>query len=260
MITACHSGNCGDIICATPCIISLCNQRNTKCDLYLKIDVPATYARNIVHPLGNVTLNRDFANKLIPLIQCQPWCNSVQIHTNEECEFNLDLFRLCFNNRTNLPKYYFYTYHSWYNLSQPWLWVAPNKDYQNCIIVNRTNRYKQLMMRYNRLEGYPVVFVGLKEEFEDFRKEVSNAEYVQADNFLELARIIAAANMFIGNQSFCYWLAEAMKVKPRVLEIYQESWNVIPNGDDAYDFINYFGFDALMDAILPKLYSSNMLR
>lgn len=254
MITACHGGNCGDIIAAIPCLISLCNSRNTKCDLYLKIDTPASYERGIVHPLGNVTLNQDFANKLMPLLKSQHWCNSVQIWSGQEYEFNLDMFRLVFTGQGNLPKWYFWTYHSWYNLAQPWLWVEPNKDYNDIIVVNRTNRYRQTLIKYNRLSGLPVTFVGLKSEYEDFAKDVPSAEWVEAGDFLELAQIIAGAKMFIGNQSFSYWLAEGMKTRPRVLEVCQRAMNVVPYGDDAYDFINYFGFEALMNAILPKLY------
>jgi len=39
----------------------------------------------------------------------------------------------------------------------------------------------------------------------------------------------------LGNQSFCYQLAESMKI-PRLLELSPVLPNVIPNGKDGYDF------------------------
>ena len=41
-------------------------------------------------------------------------------------------------------------------------------------------------------------------------------------------------SLFIGNQSFGYACAEAMKVKPRVLEVCSWAANVIPHGEEAY--------------------------
>ena len=72
--------------------------------------------------------------------------------------------------------------------------------------MNKTNRYKQLMMRYNRLEGYPVVFVGLKKE-SGCHQGGSNAHNVEVDNFLELVSS-RAKRCYLENQSFCYWLAK----------------------------------------------------
>jgi hypothetical protein len=55
------------------------------------------------------------------------------------------------------------------------------------------------------------------------------------NNFKELAVYLKSCKFFLGNQSFCYQLAESMKI-PRLLELSPVLPNVIPNGKDGYDF------------------------
>jgi ADP-heptose:LPS heptosyltransferase len=43
-------------------------------------------------------------------------------------------------------------------------------------------------------------------------------------NLLEAARVIAGADLFVGNQSCCFWIAEAMK-KKLVLEVWPQGPN-----------------------------------
>jgi ADP-heptose:LPS heptosyltransferase len=45
-----------------------------------------------------------------------------------------------------------------------------------------------------------------------------------------MARVIRSARFFIGNQSFPFALAEALKV-PRILEVCPQTPDVIPTGD-----------------------------
>lgn len=78
-------------------------------------------------------------------------------------------------------------------------------------------------------------FVGLQEEYEDMKKSIPHLRYHPVNDFLQLAQLIAGCKFFIGNQSFPYSLAEALKVK-RALEVNFENPNVIPEGDNAYDF------------------------
>ena len=60
-------------------------------------------------------------------------------------------------------------------------------------------------------------------------------EFHDSKDFLELASIIKNARIFIGNLSFGYALAEAVKV-PRLLESRPNFPLVYPNGENAYDF------------------------
>lgn len=101
------------------------------------------------------------------------------------------------------------------NPRKPWLnvdthWVLPDKP----IVVNRTARYrdphfqwKMLVRRY----GARMFFVGLEEEWKDFCDVAEKIEYVPTTNLLEVARLIAGAKVFIGNQSVGYAIAEGFK-------------------------------------------------
>ena len=61
------------------------------------------------------------------------------------------------------------------------------------------------------------MFVGLKNEYDDLKNQITSLEYYDSKDFLELASIIKNAKFFIGNLSFGYALAEAIKI-PRLLE------------------------------------------
>jgi len=80
------------------------------------------------------------------------------------------------------------------------------------------------------------------------RKFVPDIEYRPVQNFLELAEIIAGCKFFIGNQSFPFSLAEALKVN-RVLEVYYSCPNVIVEGRNAFDFC----FQPQFELIVQKL-------
>jgi len=64
-----------------------------------------------------------------------------------------------------------------------------------------------------------------------------------------MAQVIASCKLFIGNQSFPYSIAEALKTK-RLLEVYYQAPNVIPNGPNGYDFYFQDHFKYLVDAML----------
>ena len=55
-------------------------------------------------------------------------------------------------------------------------------------------------------------------------------------DFLEMAIIVNSCKLFIGNQSFPFALAEAMKVK-RLLEVYYKAPNVGVQGKNGSEFM-----------------------
>ena len=54
---------------------------------------------------------------------------------------------------------------------------------------------------------------------------------------MDVAKAIAGCDLFVGNQSFAYSVAEALK-KPRVLEVFYAKNNCQPHGPDGYTNIN----------------------
>ena len=68
---------------------------------------------------------------------------------------------------------------------------------------------------------------------------------------MELAEIIKSCKLFIGNLSFGYALAEAIKV-PRLLESQPDFPLVYPNGENAYDFYFQEHFELLFKKLILK--------
>ena len=78
-------------------------------------------------------------------------------------------------------------------------------------------------------------------EYDDLKKQIPNLEFYEPKDFLEIAQIIKSSKFFIGNQSVCYPIAEALKI-PRLLEASPEFPVVQPVGKDAFDQIAKYNF------------------
>lgn len=111
--------------------------------------------------------------------------------------------------------------------NKKWLDVEPVRVAR--VIVNRTGAGRKATHVYrNRdfpwnevVEKYAsqMAFVGTHEEFKDFEWRVGpNVPYHPTPDLHALAQVIAGADLFIGNQSCAYAIAEGLK-KPAVLEV-----------------------------------------
>ena len=63
-----------------------------------------------------------------------------------------------------------------------------------------------------------MVFVGSPDEHFAFQQYAGPVSYHHTPDYLELAQVIAGADLFIGNQSSPFWVAEGLKA-PTVLEV-----------------------------------------
>lgn len=114
------------------------------------------------------------------------------------------------------------------------------------ILINRTARYNNPYISYHFLKEYSnrIVFVGTKEEADSFCYQWGlgspdhwNMIYrLSVSNFYKVAQAIKSCIFFIGNQSFCWHIADAMKV-PRILEVCAQYPNTFPTGAEGYSFI-----------------------
>ncbi len=247
-----HSGNLGDIIYALPAMYALAGE--AKINLYLQTD-------NLVqtdgkHPLGNVVLNDKSVALLVPLLLAQPQFNSLEIyHENQSIDYDLDLFKtmpLHFD-KGHVSRWYFNVFATTYDLSKPWISVKPDVSMNNKVVIARSVRYNAPSIDYSFLSSYNnLILMGLPDEFELMKSKIPQLEYKKTSDFLSLASAIAGAKLFIGNQSFPYSLAEAIKV-PRILESYYLSPNVIPEGANAYEFSFQPQFEFLVKKVLKNI-------
>lgn len=231
-----HFGLIGDIIYSIPAMKALANEKEIH--LHLHIDQPSLYKKGMRHYNQGKILTEKSVEMIAPLLLSQPEIKCCDIYTDQRIDFDLDDFRKYpFDyNMGHICRWYFLTYGISADLSKPWLNVAPDKSFENEILIARSFRYRAPGISYDFLKDYSNIgFVGLREEYEDMKRSIPQLKYHPVKDFLELSKAIAGCRFFIGNQSFPYSLAEAMKVK-RALEVCFENPNVIPEGDNAYDF------------------------
>ena len=195
-----------------------------------------------------VFLDDRSVDMLLPLLKCQPFLSKVEKFSNQKIDINLDLFRdLPINfNEDNIRWYSLLTgVHP--DLSLPSIFVKENTMFKNSVVIIRSTRRKNLFINYKFLEKYKdLIFIGLKEEYLDLKKEVSNLEFYDCKNFLEMAEIIKSSKFFLGNPSLGYVIAEGLKV-PRLLENFPEYHVMNPNGSNAYDFYFQDHFEKWFD-------------
>ncbi|MEO6668680.1 MAG: hypothetical protein ABIN36_04325 [Ferruginibacter sp.] len=246
-----HSGNSGDIIYSLPTVWEL--SKKGKAAFYLQLNQRAQY--NNYHPLGNVMLNERMVTMLKPLLLYQPQCKSCEIYSNNEVDYDLDDFRkfVPLQDRGSIARWYFYVYAVFPSLSDPWLIAPKDPSLKDAILIARSHRYRNPHISYSFLQKYSnIKFIGIEEEFLDMKTEIPGLEYIQVNDFLEMATCINSCKLFIGNQSFPFSIAEGLKVN-RLLEVYHLSPNVIVEGPGAHDFLYQPQFEKTVDEFVLNL-------
>ncbi len=247
-----HSGNAGDVIYALPTAKQLHRLTGVPINLYLRTNQPIVLSGHASHSMGAVMLNEKTVALLAPLMAAQPYLNSCQVYQNQKIHINFDIVR----SKTislgcgNIARWYSYFTGVTPELWQSWLTVEPDKAYANTMVLARSERYRNTAINYSFLSRYPdLIFIGVKSEYEYMQKAIPGLRWVEVRDFLQLAQIIAGCKLFIGNQSFPFSVAEALKV-PRVLEVYAKIANVVPEGPNAHDFY----FQRHLESLVRELY------
>jgi hypothetical protein len=146
---------------------------------------------------------------------------------NTEITHNLDKFRPVFVGH---PTNYIDIYSSVFGVQDsdiarqirqtPWLSVPnPRTAYDRRVVINRTARWQPAVLgdqwkhwQAQNMEDQ-AVFVGLPEEHDEFQKSTGwKIPHAVTNTMLEVAEIIAGADMFIGNQSSAFALAVGLGV------------------------------------------------
>jgi len=275
----------GDLINAMAGIKEICTRLNTTAEIFLGLDVEWKVSEIIAKGRkSKSTLTKETLDMLSPLLLSQKYISKVRDINEEHSEYfkkwidafqNMDDFEYAAKwyaqnqgslidldkHQTypismpygNIFRWNFYVYPDMTcDLSQPWLDVEVD-DFvpHDAIIVNRTERAINPTISYAFLKKYEkrIIFAGHKEEWIIFCQQFNlNIPRLIIKDFYELASVIRSAKLFIGNQSLCFSIAEAVKV-PRILETCQYLPNVIPCGKDAYDFYFQQPFEYMVDKL-----------
>jgi hypothetical protein len=247
-----HYGHLGDIINCLPFIKEV--SKNKKCNLFiqLKKKIPEKFRLNDTHPFGEYYLNEKSAKKMIPLLKKQNFLKRVEFYKKQNIDINLNFFReLPINFNMDSVRWYFHLAGIHTDLSKPYILTKGHKKFKKNIVIVRSLRRQNIYINYKFLKFYKnVLFIGLKDEYLDLKKQIPNLKFHDCKNFLEMAMIIKNCKVFIGNLTFGYALAEAIKV-PRLLESNMNLPLVYPNGVNAYDFY----FQKHFENLFKKLYN-----
>lgn len=245
-----HSGNLGDVIYSLSVLYELSKQRNAKIVYYIHLDQPSTFTDK-THPVGAVMMNKKMFELSYPLLKSQPYIHDViAIEKNESMivDYDLDLFR---KDHKNLSAADIKT---WISVSYPelradlceqCLFVEPIPN--NYIIINRSQRYNAPLIDYTILEDKGnCMFVGVESEYKVMRAIAPSIEWLQVEDFKQLAGYISGCLLFIGNQSMPFAIAEQLKVK-RILEQYYGCPNVLPHGGEHFTFQTQKQFENIIN-------------
>ncbi|MDB4924353.1 hypothetical protein [Mucilaginibacter sp.] len=248
-----HSGNAGDIIYALPTIREIHELTGVPVNLYFTLNRPMIFAEGVTHShaLGGVMLNQKMIDMLVPLIKSQPYINECEASSDKPIDIDLDYFRSGFvpQDKGNIAHWCAYITGVNPPLWKKWLTVEPDHTYKDTIILARSERYRNIMIDHKFLNKYDnMIFIGVESEYNDIIKTMPNIKWVKVDDFLQMAKMIAGCKLFIGNQSFPFSIAEALKV-PRILEVSFDVINVVPEGEGGYDFFFQDHFETLVEKL-----------
>ena len=229
-----HSGDLGDIIYFLPVMRALGGGQlritrvqtgavRTRCDL----------------------LEDDRWRTLKALLEGQDYVDSVEPSHTRGAEVDGDAFREPFH--TALRERYdesrdvnLVTWQAWAHdvdpscQKTPWLTVAPNPVSR--YVFNRTARYTNPDFAWRAVYeslGADAVFLGSREEHQQFVSSVGDVPYVETDTLLQAAEIIRGSECFVGNQSCLYAVAEGMK-HSALLEVWAENPNCLFERDNVF--------------------------
>ena len=226
-----HSGRLGDLIYSLATIKEL--SKSHKCRLYIQVEKPMLGP----HDSSRKTfINKRCGDLILPLLRNQNFLETANIYKDEKIDIDLDLFR-------DIPINHCFYSSRWFshicgvniNVENTFLSVKPHDLIKNKIIVGRSSRYRNAYINYKFLKNTKnLLCIGLKDEFQDSKKDINDLEFHECKDFLEMAEIIKASKFFIGNMSLQYIISEALKV-PRLLEASPDYPVAFPVGSNAFD-------------------------
>jgi hypothetical protein len=117
-------------------------------------------------------------------------------------------------------------------------WLSVEKKRVARVVLNRSLRYAG-NLDYSLLKQDDCVFIGLECEHVAFCSQWWDVPYYPTDNLLVAAEVIAGAELFVGNQSCCYAIAEALKQR-----LIQDTCVRCPNNIIVRDGAKYSLYDS----------------
>jgi len=207
MRTFLHSGDMGDIIYALSAMKAVGGGK-------LFLDVSGGADRSVVQiPRGRTKFNDAAFEFMLPLLVDQTYISEVARWAGEDVDHDLDRFREHACEKVNIADMHMRVVGCLPNdVADPWLRSDPTPIAK--VVVSRSLRYHG---NYSFWESFTRrdhdwVFVGTPFEHQVFETVFeTRVPYFDVPTAYELARVIAGAELFVGNQNLCRAVAEGLK-------------------------------------------------
>jgi len=218
-----HNGDLGDIIYALPTIRAMGGGT-----------IVLGPCKNVAPFITRERMTRQRAGLIIPLLESQDYIDSA-VFTEGPSGIDVDLnhFRELihggnFARHKHTPLAHLHLLRFDIPLSEcdkSWLDVSP-KHVARCVFA-RSERYHRPGFSYAEfVKAYAgdSVFIGSEREHLEFCSEFGDVPYYRTPTLLQAAEVIAGSDLFVGNQSSPFALAEGMK-HDAVLEVFDGAAN-----------------------------------
>lgn len=170
-------------------------------------------------------------SSLKSLLETQPYIEEVRwLKPDEQVGVNLNDFRAEYFRTFGRPKFpvnrnlceWMLLTHGVPVEEQNKRWLVGIEPIRSAkVVINRTPRYQNKLFPWAKVVAKyysDIGFVGTKQEHRAFVDQFGYVPWIDTSSLLALAQVIAGAELFIGNQSCPYAIAEGMK-KRAVLEV-----------------------------------------
>ena len=244
-----QSGHIGDLIYSLSATKKASELHGEKIDFHIGFREPNGTPN---HPGGGYCMNPISYAYIKPLLEFQPYIESVQMNAHPDIVYDFDKFRRHGLNLSagDLRRNQFLIYPELMcDLHEPCIEASePIPYFADKILLNFSSRYRNYDINYFPLKEHKCVFFGYESEYIAFTDRWQlDCELLKCQDALMLATIVGSSKAFIGNQSSTYAIAEQMKVK-RLLEVCVQSPNVIPV-NNGFDYVTNQAFNHLLTTL-----------
>ena len=230
-VSGIHSGNAGDVIYSLPAVRAL-GIRHLLLNVYRD-----------PNPLRHLT--EENARALVPLLLAQDYVDRVTLvsagvpleSVDPECidvDYVLDRFRTQDALHVHLVHAHALAVHAQIDAVSPFLRVPEGAPEAGEVVLALTPRYRTLTEEFVRdlmLYFDDILILAIPEEWRSVAGIPGRIR--KCADYLEMARLIRQARVFIGNPGLASAIAEGLKA-PRIVDLPLEPVNAFPIGPNGY--------------------------
>ena len=234
-----HSGQLGDIVYSLPAAKKMMSRALcTHLVYFIPNDTLITSQTGVIHFGKEKMVTQEMFDFIRPLLMEQDYVYDVIYLPTDKIPSgvaNFDVFRNFGLNTAagSIRDYFFKSLEICCDNNNRWIQLKSTYPKQCDVVLSRSRRYLNNSIDYSLLSQFPISigFIGADDEVERFKRRYPKLQlsHLKVDDACHAAKLIEACDLFIGNQSFFFSIAEGLQ-KTRLLECFEPVPNVICNG------------------------------